>query len=70
MEMMCTIQAASTRLFLLLKTKYCEVQKEVQEEINLPLIKSTMKDIVPLTLTDIPTNRIGKFVVFFNKKTR
>jgi pyruvate, water dikinase len=46
------------RIDSLLKTKYCEVQREAREEKNLPLIRSTMRDIVPLTLTDIPTNPV------------
>lgn len=46
------------RIDSLLKTKYCEIRREVQEEKNLPLIKSTMKDIVPLTLTHIPDNPV------------
>ncbi len=46
------------RIDSLLKTKYCEVKREVREERNLPLIKRIMKEIVPLTLTDIPTNPV------------
>ncbi len=43
------------RVDSLLKTKFCEVVTEPHQEINLPLIKNAMADIVPLTLTNIPS---------------
>jgi pyruvate,water dikinase len=44
------------RIESLLKTKYHQAARHVQEEVNLPLIKSVMNDIVPLTLSHIPTD--------------
>ncbi|MGD8369535.1 MAG: PEP/pyruvate-binding domain-containing protein, partial [Desulfobacterales bacterium] len=44
------------RIKSLLKTKYHQAARHVQEEINLPLIKSVMNDIVPLTLSHVPAD--------------
>ncbi|MCG6894071.1 MAG: hypothetical protein LJE65_10730 [Desulfobacteraceae bacterium] len=43
------------RIESLLKTKYHQAARHVQDEVNLPLIKSVMEDIVPLTLSHVPT---------------
>jgi pyruvate,water dikinase len=42
------------RIESLLKTKYHQTVRHVQEEVNLPLITSVMDDIIPLTLSHIP----------------
>ncbi|MBW2107662.1 MAG: hypothetical protein JRI36_03200 [Deltaproteobacteria bacterium] len=47
------------RIDSLLKTNYCEKKgKGVQADKNLPLIRDVMKDISPLTLTNIPDNPV------------
>ncbi|MFH2218197.1 MAG: PEP/pyruvate-binding domain-containing protein [Pseudomonadota bacterium] len=46
------------RIDSLLKTNYCETTIEGQGDRNLPMIRSIMKDIVPLTLTHIPDNPV------------
>jgi pyruvate,water dikinase len=44
------------RIKSLLKTKFHQAHRYVQEEENLPLIKSVMNDIMPLTLSNIPND--------------
>jgi len=44
------------RIESLLKTKFHQASRHVQEEVNLPLIKSVMNDIIPLTLSTIPND--------------
>ena len=44
------------RIESLLKTKYHETVRHVQEEANLPLIQSVMNDIIPLTLSHVPND--------------
>lgn len=44
------------RIESLLKTKYHQTARHVQEEANLPLIKSVMDDIIPLTLSHVPND--------------
>ena len=46
------------RIDSLLKTNYCERPIESQGDINLPMIRNIMKDIVPLTLTHIPDSPV------------
>lgn len=56
-----TIDAGRGRVFRgrvesLLKTKFQPAARHVQEELNLPLIKDVMSDIIPLTLARIPND--------------
>lgn len=46
------------RIDSLLKTNYCETTIEGHGDINLPMIRNIMKDIMPLTLTHIPDNPV------------
>lgn len=58
------------RIDSLLKTKFCEVVTEPHQEINLPLIRNVMTDIVPLTLTHIPGNaNLSKVMRYKDFKT-